>query len=133
MHGGAMNPLTSILVAALVGMAIGAGGAGKVVANHYRAEAAEQKEADAKAYQARTVELNQVSAELERARHDRKVVYRTITQRVENVVTRDVYRNVCLDADGVLLVNSALTGRASPGEPAAAMPAAGTATGNDRR
>lgn len=128
-----MNPLTSLLMAALVGVAAGAGSTYKVVANHYRAEAVAQKEADAEAYQARTVELNAIAAQLEQARHDRKTVYRTITQQVEKVVTRDVYRNVCIDGDGLRAINAALAGRADPSQPADAMPAAGAAAGNDRR
>jgi hypothetical protein len=122
-----MNPLTSILIAALVGMAVGAGGAGKVVADHYRAEAAQQKEADAKAYQARTLQLNDVSAELERAKSEKQIVYRTITKRVETYIDRPVYQRECLDDDGLRDANAALAGRASSGEPAPAVPAAGAA------
>ena len=105
-----MNPLTSLLIAGLVGMALGAGGAGKVVSNHYRAEAAAQKEADAKAYQARTIEFNQVSAELEQARNDRKIVYRTITRNVQTYIDRPVYQRECLDDDGLKSINDALSG-----------------------
>lgn len=122
-----MNTLTSLVVAAVAGAAIGAGGAGKVVANHYRAEAAAQKEADAAAYQAKAIELNQVSAELEQARNDRKIVYRTITKQVEKIVDRDVYRNTCVDDDGLRAINAALAGHTSAGEPAPAVSAAAAA------
>jgi hypothetical protein len=122
-----MNPLTSLLIAGLVGMAVGAGSAGKVVSNHYRAEAAAQKKADAKAYQARTVEFNQVSAELEQARNDRKIVYRTITRNVQTYIDRPVYQRECLDDDGLRDANAALAGAARAREPAPAVSAAGAA------
>lgn len=39
-----------------------------------------------------------------------KVIYRTITRDVDKVVDRPVYRNVCLDDDGMRLANLALAG-----------------------
>jgi hypothetical protein len=120
-----VNPLTSLLVAGLVGLSLGASGTCKVVVDHYRAEAAAQKESDAKAYQARTVQLNEVSAELERAKSEKQIVYRTITKRVETYIDRPVYQRECLDDDGLRDANAALAGRASSGEPAPAVPAAG--------
>lgn len=107
-------------------MALGAAGASKVVLNHYRAEAAAQKEADAAACQAGTLEFNQVSAELKQARNDRKIVYWTITQNVPTYIDRPVYQRECLDDDGLRDVNAALAA-ARAREPAAAMPGAGAA------
>jgi hypothetical protein len=76
------------------------------------------------AYDAKAKQYNEASAALEAARNEREIVYRTIEKRVEKVVTRDVYRNVCLDHSGLQLVNDALAGRASdPAEPAPAVPA----------
>lgn len=119
------------IVAALVFTA-GAGAAYKLTADHYDAKAAAQQQAAAEAYQARTVELNAIAAQLEQARHDRKTVYRTITRDVEKVVTRDVYRNICLDDDGVRAINDALAGTHS-GQPDATLPAAPAAGRQDRR
>lgn len=39
-----------------------------------------------------------------------RVIYRTITQQVDKIVERPVYRNVCLDDAGLMLVNAALAG-----------------------
>ena len=122
-----MNPLTSLLVAALVGLAAGASGTYKVVADHYRAEAAAQKEADARAYQAKTIEFNQVSAELEQVRNDRKIVYRTITRNVQTYIDRPVYQRECLDDDGLRDANAALAGRVGTGQPPTAVSATGAA------
>lgn len=52
-----------------------------------------------------------------------RVVYQTITQTVDRIVDRPVYRNVCLDDDGVRAINAAVRGSdGNPGEPAAAVP-----------
>jgi hypothetical protein len=129
-----MNRLTCLLIAAGIGFSAGAGSAYKLTADHYSAAAAKEQQDAAEAYQAKAEELNQVSADLERARHDRKVVYRTITQQVERIVTRDVYRNQCVDSDGVSIINAALAGKpVNPAQLDAAMPAAGAAAGNDGR
>lgn len=134
MHAGAdVNRLTALLIAAAIGLAVGAGAACKLTADHYEAAAARAQQDAADAYQARTVELNHIAAQLEQARHERKTVYRTITRDVEKVVTRDVYRNVCLDADGMRIVNDALAGRAGAGDVAATVPAAGATAASDGR
>ena len=39
-----------------------------------------------------------------------RVVYRTIREQVDRIVEKPVYRNVCLDADGVCLGNAAISG-----------------------
>jgi len=128
-----VNRLTALLIAAGIGLAAGASAACKLTADHYEAAAARAQQEAAAAYQARTEELNAVAAQLEQSRHERKIVYRAIARDVEKVVTRDVYRNVCLDADGVRIVNDALAGRPGASDTAAALPAAGAAAGNNGR
>ena len=46
----------------------------------------------------------------------------TITQEVERVVEKPVYRDVCFDDDGLRLIGAAISGRASASEPAPAVP-----------
>jgi methylthioribose-1-phosphate isomerase len=129
-----MNGLSLAAIAAAVAFALGAGSGYKLTADHYAAKEAKAQQEAAEAYQAKTEELNAVSAELEKARHERKTVYRTITQQVERIVTRDVYRNQCVDSDGVSIINAALAGKpVDPGQLDAAVSAAGAATGNDGR
>jgi methylthioribose-1-phosphate isomerase len=128
-----MNGLSLAAIVAAVAFALGAGSGYKLTADHYAAKEAKAQQEAAEAYQAKTVELNQVSADLERARHDRKVVYRTITQQVEKVVERDIYRQSCMDADGLRIVNAALAGRPSASESAPTLPTPGAATGDDGR
>lgn len=51
----------------------------------------------------------------------------TITEEVERVVEKPVYRNICFDADGLRLI-AAATGRSEgAGEPAPAVPGPGAA------
>lgn len=50
---------------------------------------------------------------VEKQNAEAKVVYRTITRKVDKIVTRDVYRNICLEPVGLSAANDALRG-ASP-------------------
>lgn len=76
-----------------------------------------QIEADGKAKDEKAVKVNTESEKLGAADAKAKVIYRTITRTVDKVVDRPVYRNVCLDADGLSVANAALEGRADTGEP----------------
>lgn len=53
-----------------------------------------------------------------------RVVYKTLTQTVDRYIDRPVYRNVCLDADGLRDANAALRGGqgADPAKPDKPMP-----------
>lgn len=77
----------------------------------------------ADAVQAAAVEANHHAQELEKARAQREIVYRTITKEVDKIVDRPVYRNVCLDDDGLRVINDALRGEAASdtGQPDAAV------------
>ena len=54
------------------------------------------------------------STKLETGNAKAKVVYRTITKEVDKIVTRDVYRNVCLDDDGLRVARDAIRGEIAP-------------------
>lgn len=127
-----MIPPTWLFAGALALFVAGGWCGHRITAEHDAAKAAEAERAAAAAYQARTVELNTIAAQLEQSRHDRKTIYRTITRDVEKVVTRDVYRNECLDTDGLRIVNDALAG-ARTGQPDAAVPTTGAAAGDNGR
>lgn len=99
-------------------------------ANRYQVKIdAMQKAATEKAQKIRddlTAQANAAVATLESQNAQAKIVYRTIVQSVDKVVDRPVYRNVCLDDDGLRLVNAALGGAPAappdPGKPNATMP-----------
>ena len=46
----------------------------------------------------------------------------TITQEVERVVEKPVYRNMCFDDDGLRLLGNAIAGRPAASQPAPALP-----------
>lgn len=75
---------------------------------------AEWNEAVDKEARAELDQSNTAVTNLEKADAKAKVVYRTITQTVDKLVMRDVYRNVCLDTDGLLNANAALSGALTP-------------------
>jgi hypothetical protein len=52
---------------------------------------------------------------LEKERKRKKVVYRDIVKTVEKIVERPVYRNQCMDDDGLRCVNAALRGESEAG------------------
>lgn len=79
------------------------------------AEAEAQKDAEAE-------KARQTSARLEKQNASARIIYRDIVHEVEKIVDRPVYRNVCLDDDGVRLANAALAGQAAaPAEPDSAV------------
>ena len=120
--GAGVIPLPLLACGALLCATFGATAAYKITSDHYKAAALDQAQ-----------QINAVSAELERARHEKQVVYRTITKRVQTYIDRPVYQRDCIDSDGLRDINAALAGRADPGQPDAAMPAAGAAAGNNGR
>lgn len=128
-----------ILIGALAGSIAIAGGAyfkgDADAANRYQlkitkmqidATAAAQKIRDAL-----TAQANAAVATLEGQNAQARVVYRTIHDQVDRLVDRPVYRNVCLDTDGLMLVNAAIAGvpvaPAAPGNADGTMPQAITA------
>ncbi len=73
---------------------------------------------------AMTAQANEAVNSLENQNAKARVLYRTVTQMVDRVVDRPVYRNTCLDDDGLRLVNFALAG-ITVAPPASAKPNGG--------
>jgi len=65
-------------------------------------EKAEQKQA------------NTAATRLEAAHAKTRVEFRTITKVIEKIVEKPVYRDMCLDDDGLRAVNAALAGSIAP-------------------
>lgn len=111
MHG-------SILLYLIIGLAIIAA-LGAIAAKIYDAgRDAERLDWEKKAAQQRQAEelrIASAAAALEVARGKAKPVYRTITQTVDRLVDRPVYRNVCVDDDGLRCINAALRGESAAG------------------
>jgi hypothetical protein len=119
--GGSFTRLGATL---LIGFSAGAWGAHWVTSAAYRLERTKITERASKDL-ARAVEqqdraITDYLKDQDRARTE----YRTITRLVDKIVERPVYRNVCLDDDGMQQLRAAIAGRADQPGPATAVPAA---------
>lgn len=82
-------------------------------------------EANIHAIEAQAAKNNVASAALATKEENVRVVTQTITRTVNKIVEKPVYRNVCLEPDGLRAVNSALAGQAPvAGQPDGAVPPA---------
>jgi hypothetical protein len=123
-----MPPLAIYAAAALALLVSGFGAGWKVESWRWSASLVAVEQAAEAERQAVAEKQAAASAALEQQKEQTRVVYRTITKTVDRIVERPVYRNVCLDDDGVRAVNAALAGKAAdPGESQPTVPAAGAA------
>ncbi len=113
-----------IAAALLVGLALGGAGAWTVQGWRWRAADAERMELEREARLALERRADAAAQQLEQAREGIRAQQRVITREVERVVESPVYRDVCLDADGLQLVAKAAGAAASAGQPSPAVPAA---------
>lgn len=96
----------------------------KTADNSWKASMLEAEQAHTKAMLRELEKSNAAAADLEKARAQRKVVYRTITKEVERIVAQPAYAQQCFTDDGVRAANSAILGEATPpGQPAGGVPA----------
>ncbi|MCF0263399.1 hypothetical protein KW868_02770 [Acinetobacter guillouiae] len=51
-------------------------------------------------------EVNKVSADYEQLKSEQRVKVETVTREVQKIVKRPVYHNVCIDDDGLHIINS---------------------------
>lgn len=116
-----MSALYAGIIAGVLGFAAG------WQVNDWRHDAAEAE----RARQVKVAEDKQeakadaASASHEGVREQIRTEYQVIYRDRDRVVEKPIYRNVCLDADGLRLVKRAISGpAAAAGEPAAAVPGA---------
>lgn len=70
----------------------------------------------------RADKADQAAARHETAKADIQVIYETIEKEVRHVVEKPVYRNICLDDDGLRVLAAAIAaGDNPPGKPATAV------------
>lgn len=116
------------IVGALILAAAGFVGGWQVCSWKAGADAAEQLRADAAATVRRIDQIDGAATGLEKAKETIRVQTRTITREVERLVDRPVYRDRCLDDDGLRLVAAAAAGASAPaGQLAPAVPASAAA------
>src|SRR5258708_28076994 len=127
--------MPSFAIYGLVGVGVGAAG----FTGGYRGEsgpAAAQRQAAIDAaiaeYKGEAEKANAAAAALEQKKDASHVVYQTITRNVDRIVEKPVYRDRCLDDDGLRAANAALAGAAAAAAGAdAALPGAHAAGGRD--
>lgn len=109
----------------LIGMAVAGAGAWQV--QNWRADAREKQRLEALHRDMRAAEkqIDSAAAGHEADKRHIEVEYREITKEVERVVEKPVYRNVCLDADGLRVLADAIAPGAAASEPARAVPGSG--------
>ncbi len=96
--------------AALAGLAIGLVGAWNV--QNWRHDSAQLKQIERAAKDTfRNVERQDAAVgDFTKERENAKVIYQQITVEVDKIVDRPVYRNQCLDADGLRQLGAAVDG-----------------------
>ena len=85
------------------------------------------KEAERLAQVAELARMNAKAADMAAASHESdkaktKVQFRTIYQEVERIVEKPIFRNVCIDSDGLRVINTALAPKPAASQPAPAVP-----------
>lgn len=130
-----MSPLLYLKLGVLVvGMAGSAWAAHKATSNSWKASLLEAERAHTEALKAEIDRTSVIAAELETEKGKSRVVYKTITKRVDKIIDRPVYHNVCLDDDGLRLVRAAIAGQApDSSEPASPLPKPTPLRGRDGR
>ena len=108
---------------ALLAAALAFGSAWKVQSWRWAAADAERIAAEQENQRLRARTADKASEGHEADKEEARVEFKTIYQDVERIVERPVYRNVCLDADGLRRLTDAIAGpdRAAI-EPAPAVP-----------
>jgi hypothetical protein len=103
-----MYGLLALAVLGALGGIYGAGyrSGSNSVMNEWQTASREQRDREAKAGQ-------KAAEKKETGDQKAKVIYRKITQEVERVVEKPVYRNVCLDPDGLRIARDAIRGQVS--------------------
>lgn len=96
---------------------------GEVQIQALQLEAAESAQ---KQRQAELIQASNASTGFQNDTAKARIVYKTIHDQIHDILERPVYRNVCLDDDGLRLANAALAGvptASNPGGPHPIVPA----------
>lgn len=113
------------VIAALCLACLACGVAGGWTARGWKAAADDQQRRDNEAETARlrAKRVDSAAEALEQKAASTAIRWRTVTKEVAHVVEKPVYRNVCMDDDGLRLIATEIRARAAS-QPAPALPAA---------
>ncbi|RZJ24778.1 MAG: hypothetical protein EOO54_08400 [Haliea sp.] len=110
------------LIAAAVAGLIGFGSAWTVQDWRHDAAMLKRTQEEGKALVRKADNIDAAATNHEAFKAKTEVRYVTRTRTIEKLVDRPVYRNQCIDADGLRELNAAIAGRDDSGEPAPAVP-----------
>lgn len=80
----------------------------EVIESKHLAEKEKEKSEYLESLMEKQGEINAISSEYEALKHEQSEKQRVIYKNVEKIIDRPVYRNVCLDDDGLSEINSAI-------------------------
>lgn len=98
----------TIIAAALAGL-LAFGSAWKIQDWRFDSKEKERLEQVQEAKRMREKQVVTASANYEKKKEATRIKYVTITETVEKIVDRPVYKNICLDDDGIKLINEGIT------------------------
>lgn len=117
-----------------VGLLLGGGIAHRVTSDSYEADMGKTARDDKKIFDENNERIDTLSNELEVAKSEKKVRYKTVTKYVEKITERPVYIRECIDDDGLRAINAAIGDRQIyTGESPAALREGDSAGGKDGR
>ena len=121
------------LLAGIAALAMLSGIAYKIRESGKDAVRLEWAEANRKAREAEAAKGDAAAKGLEVDRGKTRTIFKTITQTVDKIVEKPVYRNVCLEPDGLCIANAALLEKSADScKPDKPVPASKSAGGRDR-
>ena len=119
--------IATLTAAGLAALAIGFAGGWKTEAWRNAANELARVRIAARDEVKRIERVDDAAVAHESFKTNEEIRYVTRTKIVERIVDRPVYRTACFDDDGLQLVNAAIAGADSAGQPAPAVPGLATA------
>ena len=95
----------SHVAAALLGAAVAATSAWQVQSLRFEAKEKQRLESEAEIRRMNEKRTSLVAEGLEKDKREIEIRYRTITKTVTKFIDRPVYKNTCLDQDGIAAIN----------------------------
>ncbi|WP_149930552.1 hypothetical protein [Acinetobacter soli] len=71
------------------------------------------EQANLKALTEKQNQINKVSADYEKAKSEQRVQVETVTRKVQKIIERPIYNNVCFDDDGLQQINNLVSNGSS--------------------
>lgn len=107
------SPLVRLLAMAGVCVVVGFLGGYSTASKFYKADQVNILAENQKKFEAEVAKNNALSAALDSQKGNVNALTNTLNAQAAKIVIRPVYRNVCFDADGLHIANSALTRQSS--------------------